>query len=125
MQLHCEQLVPTWLFLYVVVILSLRMLVSSPSFLGGLGLIFCSHSALLVAQFSADNVLITTGGHAVTPEIPGASLGITSDGFFDLKEQPRRVAVVGAGYIAVELAGVLRELGEFCVYLPVCVLTTF
>jgi glutathione reductase (NADPH) len=46
------------------------------------------------------------------PEIPGAELGITSDGFFALTEQPKRVAVVGAGYIAVELAGLLNALGS-------------
>lgn len=45
-------------------------------------------------------------------QIPGASLGIDSDGFFDLEDQPKRVAVVGAGYIAVELAGVLHTLGS-------------
>jgi len=37
-------------------------------------------------------------------EIPGALLGIDSDGFFDLEEQPKRVGVIGAGYIAIELA---------------------
>ena len=42
----------------------------------------------------------------------GAELGITSDGFFDLARLPRRVGVVGSGYIAVELAGVLRALGS-------------
>ena len=62
-----------------------------------------------------DKVVIATGGHPVTPsdnEIPGASLGIDSDGFFALEDQPKRVAVVGAGYIAVELAGVLNTLGS-------------
>jgi len=38
-------------------------------------------------------------------EIPRASLGIDSNGFFDLKEQPKRVMVIGAGYVAAELAG--------------------
>ena len=46
------------------------------------------------------------------PTGPGAALGITSDGFFELEHRPRRVAVVGSGYIAVELAGVLRALGS-------------
>ncbi|KIJ63309.1 hypothetical protein HYDPIDRAFT_113287 [Hydnomerulius pinastri MD-312] len=62
----------------------------------------------------ADHVTIATGGRPTIPsddQIPGASLGIDSDGFFDLEEQPKRVAVVGAGYIAVELAGVLHTLG--------------
>ncbi|KAJ3557971.1 hypothetical protein NM688_g1181 [Phlebia brevispora] len=61
-----------------------------------------------------DLVCVATGGRPTLPseeQIPGASLGIDSDGFFDLEEQPKRVAVVGAGYIAVELAGVLNTLG--------------
>jgi glutathione reductase (NADPH) len=44
--------------------------------------------------------------------VPGAELGLTSDGFFELERLPRRAAVVGSGYIAVELAGVLRALGS-------------
>ena len=46
------------------------------------------------------------------PDVPGARYGITSDGFFELEAQPRKVAIVGAGYIAVELAGVLHALGS-------------
>lgn len=60
------------------------------------------------------HITIAVGGRPSTPtdaQIPGASLGIDSDGFFALEEQPRRVAVVGAGYIAVELAGVFNALG--------------
>jgi len=61
--------------------------------------------------YTADHVLIATGGRPVRPAIPGAEFGMDSDGFFALKACPRRVAVVGAGYIAVELAGVLHALG--------------
>ncbi|WP_308389222.1 glutathione-disulfide reductase [Acidithiobacillus sp. AMEEHan] len=61
---------------------------------------------------TAPKILLATGGAPIWPEIPGAELGIDSDGFFALGEQPQRVAVVGAGYIAVELAGVLRALGS-------------
>jgi glutathione reductase (NADPH) len=60
----------------------------------------------------AARVLIATGGRPVTPPIPGAQLGITSDGFFALHERPARVAVVGSSYIAVELAGIFRYLGS-------------
>lgn len=56
-------------------------------------------------------LLLAPGGEPRSPAIPGAELGITSDGFFELDEQPARAAVVGAGYIAVELAGVLNALG--------------
>jgi glutathione reductase (NADPH) len=63
-------------------------------------------------QFTADHIVIAPGGQALVPNIPGAELGLTSDGFFALTEQPKRVAVVGAGYIAVELAGLLNALGS-------------
>ncbi|WFD39300.1 glutathione-disulfide reductase [Malassezia japonica] len=64
---------------------------------------------------SADHIVIATGGRPSLPsdkDIPGASLGTDSDGFFAMREQPKRVLVVGAGYIAVELAGVLNALGS-------------
>ena len=56
--------------------------------------------------------LIAIGGGSGGLAVPGAEFGITSDGFFRLTEQPRRVAVIGAGYIGVELAGVMRALGS-------------
>jgi glutathione-disulfide reductase len=62
--------------------------------------------------FSADHIVIATGGRPIVPPVPGAELGITSDGFFSLKQQPRKVAIVGGGYIGVELAGVLSALGS-------------
>uniref|UniRef100_A0A914EEJ7 Glutathione reductase n=1 Tax=Acrobeloides nanus TaxID=290746 RepID=A0A914EEJ7_9BILA len=56
--------------------------------------------------------LIATGSHPVYPKnIPGAELGTDSDGFFELDHLPKKVVVVGAGYIAVELAGILGTLG--------------
>jgi len=57
------------------------------------------------------DIIIATGGRPVIPEVPGAELGITSDGFFELEHCPGRVAVVGSGYISVELAGMLQSLG--------------
>ena len=63
-------------------------------------------------NFTADHITIATGGEPMRPDIPGAELGIDSDGFFQLNERPSRVAVLGAGYIAVELAGVLHALGS-------------
>ena len=60
----------------------------------------------------AKKILLATGGHPNLPEdIPGSEHGITSDGFFDLETQPKKIAVVGAGYIAVEMAGMLHALG--------------
>ncbi len=63
-------------------------------------------------QITADHIVIATGGYPFIPDIPGAEHGITSDGFFELHEQPKRVAVIGAGYIGVELAGVMHALGS-------------
>ena len=63
-------------------------------------------------HYSAPHVIVATGGEPAWPDIPGAELGITSDGFFELNERPQKVAVVGSGYIAVELGGVLRSLGS-------------
>lgn len=61
---------------------------------------------------TADHILIATGGRPVFPDIKGAEYGIDSDGFFELEQLPKRVAIVGAGYVAVEIAGVLRSLGS-------------
>lgn len=62
-------------------------------------------------ELEADHVLIATGGRPRRPQLEGSKLGIDSDGFFELDACPRRVAVVGGGYIALELAGVLHALG--------------
>jgi glutathione-disulfide reductase len=60
--------------------------------------------------YHADHIVIATGGQPIVPPVPGAGYGITSDGFFALQEQPQRVAVIGGGYIGVELSGVLNAL---------------
>jgi glutathione reductase (NADPH) len=61
---------------------------------------------------TADKILVATGGKPMVPsDTPGIEHTITSDGFFELEAQPKRAVVVGAGYIAVELAGVLNALG--------------
>lgn len=60
----------------------------------------------------AGRILLATGGHALRPPVPGADLGATSDDFFRWTAAPRRVAVVGGGYIGVELAGLLQALGS-------------
>ena len=62
-------------------------------------------------ELDAAHVLVATGAHSRRETVPGGELGIDSNGFFDLRACPRRVALVGSGYIAVELAGVLRALG--------------
>ena len=72
-----------------------------------------SHTVEVAGQYyTAPHILIATGGHALYPDIPGAEYGMISDDFFTLDSLPNSVAVVGAGYIAVELAGVLHALGS-------------
>ena len=63
-------------------------------------------------QLRAGHVLVATGGSPVRPDMPGAGLGGVSDDFFKLCGAPARVAIIGGGYIAVELAGVLQALGS-------------
>ncbi len=62
-------------------------------------------------KYTADHIVIAPGGAPMVPDTEGAELGITSDGFFELEDLPKRIAVVGSGYIAVELAGMLNALG--------------
>ncbi|RUO20275.1 glutathione-disulfide reductase [Aliidiomarina haloalkalitolerans] len=62
-------------------------------------------------RITADHITIAVGGRPTIPAVPGAEHGIDSDGFFALTEQPKKAVVVGAGYIAVEIAGVLSALG--------------
>ena len=63
-------------------------------------------------DFTAPHIILATGGRPQVPPIPGAELGITSDGFFALPARPKRVAVVGSSYIAIELAGIFAALGS-------------
>ncbi len=60
----------------------------------------------------AGHVLVATGGSPVRPDMPGAELAGVSDDFFKLCGAPARVAIIGGGYVAVELAGVLQALGS-------------
>jgi glutathione reductase (NADPH) len=62
-------------------------------------------------RLTARHIVIATGGKPIVPALPGAEHGITSDDFFALEKQPKRVAIVGSGYVACELAGAFRGLG--------------
>ncbi|KAJ2795565.1 Glutathione reductase, partial [Coemansia guatemalensis] len=64
------------------------------------------------AVLKANHILIASGGHPIIPEIEGAEFGIDSDRFFELETQPKKVAVVGSGYIGIELAGIFHALGS-------------
>ena len=59
----------------------------------------------------AKHIVIATGSYAFVPNVPGSELGGTSDDVFAWEELPESVSIIGAGYIAVELAGVLHALG--------------
>ncbi len=63
-------------------------------------------------EYVAERIVVATGGQPIVPDIEGAELGITSDGFFELEHQPRRVLIAGSGYVAVELAGIFAGLGS-------------
>ncbi len=63
-------------------------------------------------KITADHILIATGTQASLPDIEGVEFGIDSNGFFELQDLPKRTAIIGSGYIAVELAGVLNSLGS-------------
>ena len=62
-------------------------------------------------QYRARHIVIATGTVPIKPNIPGTEYAIDSNDFFALASQPEKVAIVGSGYIAVELAGVLNSLG--------------
>ncbi len=59
----------------------------------------------------AKHILLATGSHAVVPEIEGEEFGFTSDSAFDLPQLPKRIVIVGGGYVAVEFASIFRGLG--------------
>lgn len=63
-------------------------------------------------KITADHILVATGTQTFRPDIPGAEYGIDSNEFFELQELPKRTAIIGSGYVAVELAGVLNSLGS-------------
>ena len=90
-------------------------------YVAGLGIVHIAGRAKFIdsrcvevggAEYSADHIVIATGGRPIIPAVEGADLGIDSDGFFDLIKRPDKVAVVGTGYIGVELAGMLRAMGS-------------
>jgi glutathione reductase (NADPH) len=78
----------------------------------GHGRFLDSHTVLAAdRKLTAKHIIVATGSKPLVPAIAGAGLGITSDGFFDLEDLPPRVAVVGSGYIAIEVTGILAALG--------------
>ncbi len=79
----------------------------------GIGIFENTHSILVEnTTYQAEHIIIATGGEPILPLIEGIQHTIDSDGFFALTKQPQKVAVIGSGYIGVELAGVLHGLGS-------------
>jgi len=79
----------------------------------GRGRLIDSHTVEVNDQrFTAEKILIAVGGRPWVPELPGSDLAITSDEAFHLESLPQRVLLVGAGYIAVEFAGIFNGLGS-------------
>ena len=62
-------------------------------------------------EIHADKILLATGATPSRPDMPGAAMGVLSDDMFYLPSLPRRAAVLGGGYIALEFAGILSGLG--------------
>lgn len=62
-------------------------------------------------RYTAEKILIATGGWPHIPKFPGSELAISSNEVFDLAQFPKRLAIVGGGYIAVEFAGIFNGLG--------------
>ncbi len=63
-------------------------------------------------HYTAPHIVIASGSEPIVPPVPGSELGMTSDGFFEMQELPQKTAIIGAGYIGVELGGVLQALGS-------------
>jgi glutathione reductase (NADPH) len=78
----------------------------------GRGRLIDSHTVEVSGKrYTAANILIATGGHPVTPDIPGIEHVLSSNEALDLKQLPKRIVIVGASYIAVEFAGIFSTLG--------------
>ncbi|WP_058535935.1 glutathione-disulfide reductase [Legionella saoudiensis] len=79
----------------------------------GFGAFHDKNSVVVDEQiYHADHIIIATGGEPIIPSFTGMKHVIDSDGFFALTKQPEKVAIIGSGYIGVELAGVLNGLGS-------------
>jgi glutathione reductase (NADPH) len=71
-----------------------------------------AHTVAVNGQhYTAEKILVSTGGWPRRDKAPGAELGVDSNEIFDLEEFPQRIVVTGGGYIAVEFAGIFNGLG--------------
>jgi glutathione reductase (NADPH) len=78
----------------------------------GRGVLVDPHTVEVAGRrYTAETILIATGGHPTVPDIPGIEYVISSNEALDLPQLPRRIVIVGGGYIAVEFAGIFRGFG--------------
>src|SRR5204862_4591356 len=79
----------------------------------GRGILVDPHTIEVAGRrYTAENVLVATGGHPTVPNIPGIEHVISSNEALDLPTLPRKIVIVGGGYIAVEFAGIFRGFGS-------------
>lgn len=89
-----------------------RLQKSGASIITGRAKLLDAHTvAVDAAQYSAERILIATGGWPFVPDIPGKQHVVTSNDMFFLDQLPNRIVIVGGGYIAVEFASILHGLG--------------
>ena len=81
--------------------------------LDGRGVVVDPHTVEVAGKrHTAERILVATGGWPSLPDVPGIEHAITSNEALDLKERPRRIAIVGSGFIAVEFAGIFQGFGS-------------
>jgi glutathione reductase (NADPH) len=86
---------------------------SGVAIIEGRGVIIDPHTVQVAGRhYTAETILIATGGHPTVPDIPGIEHVISSNEALDLPALPRRIVIVGGGYIAVEFAGIFRGFGS-------------
>ena len=78
----------------------------------GTGKVVDAHTVEVAGKtYTAEHILVATGGWPTVPDVPGIEHAITSNEALDLEELPKRIVIVGGGYIAVEFAGIFNALG--------------
>ncbi|MBV8888914.1 MAG: glutathione-disulfide reductase [Alphaproteobacteria bacterium] len=86
---------------------------SGVEIIDGRGVLVDPHTVEIAGRsYTAENILIAVGGHPTVPDIPGIEHVISSNEALDLPQLPRRIVIVGGGYIAVEFAGIFKALGS-------------
>lgn len=81
--------------------------------LDGRGVVVDPHTVEVDGKrYTAERILVATGGWPTLPDVPGIEHAITSNEALDLADRPKRIVIVGSGYIAVEFAGIFHGFGS-------------